>query len=117
PGRDRAPPGVRRASSAGRRRAGVTERDLIVALDVGTTKVLTLVGACAGEQLQVLGFGHAPSTGLRKGIVVDIPETAASIRASLEAAEQAANVRIGSTLVSLSGEHLASINSRGGVAL
>src|SRR5205085_5442496 len=46
-----------------------------------------------------------------------IPETAASIRASIEAAEQATNVRIGSALVSLSGEHLASVNSRGGAPL
>jgi len=95
----------------------VSDRDLIVALDVGTTKVLTLVGSCAGERLHILGFGHAPSTGLRKGIVVDIPETAASIRASVDAAERATHARVGSVLVSLSGEHLASVNSRGGVAL
>jgi cell division protein FtsA len=93
----------------------VSERDLIVGVDVGTTKVLTLVGALRDHRLQILGYGHAPSTGLRKGVVVDIPETTASIRESLAAAERAASVRIGSALISISGDHLASLNGRGGV--
>jgi cell division protein FtsA len=95
----------------------VSGADLVVGIDVGTTRVLTLVGEVSNDRVHVLGVGHSPSTGVRKGVVVDLPETVASIRESVALAEASAQVRIGSALVTISGEHLASLNSRGAVAL
>ncbi len=89
--------------------------ELVVGLDIGTTKILALVGEAAGDRVRLLGAGHAASTGLHKGALVDMVETAAAIRQAVSAAERSAAVRIGSALVSLSGEHLVSLNSRGGV--
>lgn len=91
--------------------------ELVVGVDVGTTRVLTLVGEAAGDHVRVLGAGHALTSGVRKGVIVDLPATVASIRESVTAAEEAGQVRIGAALASLGGEHLASVNSRGTVAL
>ena len=68
----------------------MTGSDLTVALDLGTTKVLTLVGALAGDRLQILGAGTAPSAGVVKGVIVDLEEAASAIRDSVAAAERAA---------------------------
>jgi len=58
----------------------VSKSEIIVGLDIGTTKVCTIVGELAeGDRVDVLGIGVAPSTGLRKGIVVDIESTARAI--------------------------------------
>jgi cell division protein FtsA len=96
----------------------VPKSEIVVGLDIGTTKVCTLVGEVSGEdQIEILGMGVAPSTGMRKGVVVDIAATAAAIRDSVAAAEKAANVHIATAYVGITGEHLASVNSRGGVAI
>ena len=69
----------------------VPKSEIVVALDIGTTKVCTLVADIAGEdQIEILGMGLAPSTGMRKGVVVDIPATMLSIRDSVANAERAA---------------------------
>lgn len=92
--------------------------ELVVALDIGTTKVCTLVAEVSGEdQIDILGLGTAPSTGMRKGVVVDIPATAAAIRDSVEAAGRASGVHIASVYVGITGEHIESFNSRGSVAV
>ncbi len=90
--------------------------ELVVALDIGTTKVCTVVAEVTGEdQIDILGLGSAPSTGMRKGVVVDIPATAAAIRDSVEAAERSAGVHIATVYVGITGEHIQSFNSRGSV--
>jgi cell division protein FtsA len=88
------------------------------AVDVGTTKVTTLVGevAPAGE-LRILGVGVAPAAGLSRGMVDNIREATESVRASLEKAERASGVRILSTHVGISGTHVQSLNNRGVVAV
>jgi cell division protein FtsA len=95
----------------------VTDSDLIVALDLGTSKVLTLVGALEGERLQILGAGTAPSAGMVKGVIVDLEEAAGAVLDSVAAAERSAGAHIGAALVSINGDHLASFDRRGGVAL
>jgi len=96
----------------------VARSELVVALDIGTTKVCTLVAEVSGEdQIDILGLGTAPSTGMRKGVVVDIPATAAAIRDSVEAAGRASGVHIASVYVGITGEHIESFNSRGSVAV
>jgi cell division protein FtsA len=94
----------------------VAKSELVVALDIGTTKVCTLVGEVSGEdQIEILGVGMAPSRGMRKGVVTDIPATVAAIRESVEAAERKAGVHIATVYVGITGEHIASLNSRGAV--
>lgn len=94
----------------------MVKSEIVVALDIGTTKVCTLVGEVSGEdQIEILGLGSAPSTGMRKGVVTDIGATASAIRDSVAAAERMAGVHIASVYVGLTGEHIASLNSRGTV--
>jgi len=96
----------------------VTKSEIIVGLDIGTTKVCTIVGELAeGERVDVLGIGVAPSTGLRKGIVVDIESTARAIEQSVRQAERMGGVHIGCVYAGVTGEHIASLNSRGVVAI
>lgn len=92
--------------------------ELVVALDVGTTKVCTLVGEVTGEdQIEILGVGMSQSTGMRKGVVVDISDTAASIRESVEQAEKMARVTIATVYAGLTGAHIESRNSIGKVSV
>jgi cell division protein FtsA len=94
----------------------VAKSEIVVALDIGTTKVCVLVGEVTGEeQIEVMGVGLAPSTGMRKGVVVDIPATVSAIRDAVAAAERMAGVHIATVYVGLTGEHIDSLNSRGGV--
>jgi cell division protein FtsA len=96
----------------------VTKSEIIVGLDIGTTKVCTIVGELTeGDQTDILGVGMAPSTGLRKGIVIDIDSTVCAIEQSVRQAERMGGVHIGSVYVGVTGEHIASLNSRGVVAV
>ncbi len=91
---------------------------VIVGVDVGTTKVCTLIGEIdEGNTLNVVGVGVAPATGLRKGVVVDIDEAASSIRASIERTERVSGYKIGTALVGIAGSHITSQNSHGTVAI
>lgn len=88
------------------------------AIDVGTTKVCTLVGEVSPRgDTNILGVGVAPSHGLRKGMVVDLDEATAAIGAAVEAAERSSGYKIVSALVSITGGHIASVNNRGVVAI
>ncbi len=96
----------------------MTKGEIIVGLDIGTTKVCTIVGELAeGDRIDVLGVGMAPSTGLRKGVVIDIDSTARAIEQSVRQAERMGGVHIGTVFVGVTGEHIASLNSRGVVAI
>lgn len=88
------------------------------AIDIGTTKVCTLVGEIAPTgELRILGVGVAPSAGLGKGMVENIREATEAIRASVEKAERASGTRILSAHVGVSGAHVQSVNNRGIVAV
>jgi cell division protein FtsA len=88
------------------------------AIDVGTTKVCTIVGEVASTgDLRILGVGISPSEGLSKGMVDNIREATDAIRASVEKAERASGTRILSAVVGLSGAHVQSLNNRGIVAV
>jgi len=89
------------------------------AIDVGTTKVCTIVGEVAqgtGET-RILGLGVAPSSGLSRGVVDNVREATEAIHASIEKAERASGTRIMSAHVGLSGAHVESVNNRGIVAI
>lgn len=88
--------------------------EIVVGIDVGTTKVCTLVGRVEdGGHIRILGVGIEPSEGIRKGIVVDLPAASQAIKRSVEKAEGTSGLEITTALVSLAGAHVASVNSRG----
>jgi len=90
----------------------------VVGIDVGTTKVVTLVGEPGPDgQINILGVGLTPSKGIKKGIVVNVEEAVTSIVASVEKAERLSGYRIGSAYVGVAGGHIQAINSRGVVAI
>ncbi len=92
--------------------------EILVGIDIGTTKVCTLVGRVEGERLiRILGVGIEPSDGIRKGVIVDVAAAAQAVRRSVEQAERTSGLEITSALVSLAGGHVSSINSRGAVAV
>jgi len=90
---------------------------VVVGIDVGTTKVVTLVGNVIDETIEIIGMGKSESHGLEKGVVVDIGRTMSSIRKSVEEAENMADVKIDAVYVGIAGKHIASINNSGTVSI
>ncbi len=94
------------------------EKNLIVGLDIGTSKVVALVGEISPDnQLDVVGIGSHPSTGLKRGVVVNIESTVQSIQRAIEEAELMAGCQIHSAFTGISGSHISSLNSHGIVAI
>src|SRR3972149_7380180 len=91
--------------------------EIIVGLDIGTTKVVALVGSVENGLIEIVGMGKVPSRGLEKGVVVDIGETTNSIRRAIEDAETMADVKIKKVYASISGKHINSINNSGTVSI
>jgi cell division protein FtsA len=87
--------------------------DLIVGLDIGTTKICAMVGEVRDGQVDVIGVGIHPSDGLRRGVVVNIESTVESIRAAVKDAEKMAGCEISSVFVGIAGSHIKGFNSRG----
>src|SRR5437588_10973402 len=96
----------------------MAEQTVLVAVDIGTTKVCVLIGELTARGgVDVIGFGQAPSDGLRKGVVIDIDRTVQSVAAAVEAAEKLSGFKVRSAFVGISGNHISSQNSRGMVAV
>ncbi|MCL5261485.1 MAG: cell division protein FtsA [Gammaproteobacteria bacterium] len=95
-----------------------TESDLLVGLDIGTTKVVALVGELSPTgHVDVIGIGTHPSRGLKRGIVVNIDATVQSIQKAIEEAELMAGCKIHSVYTGIAGGHIRSLNSHGIVAI
>jgi len=93
-------------------------KDLIVALDIGTSKVVAVVAqTLPGGHFEVLGLGQHASGGMRKGVVVNIEATVNSIQRALEEAELMADCKIREVYTGIAGQHISSFNSRGMVAV
>ena len=96
----------------------VMDEPIVVGIDIGTTKVCTLVARVEGERnLRILGVGIEPSQGIRKGTIVDLAAATQSIARSVEKAQRSSGLEITSALVSLAGSHISSVNSRGVVGI
>lgn len=96
----------------------MNEKNILVGLDIGTTKVCTIVGTKTSEtDLEIIGIGTHPSHGLKKGSVVNIDKTVSSIQASLEEAKLMAGVNITQATIGIAGSHIYSFNSSGVVAI
>jgi len=90
----------------------------IVGIDVGTKKVVAVIGEVTQEnKIEIIGIGTAESRGLRKGVVVNLEETTTALKKAEEEAELMAGVEIGSAYIGISGAHIKSFNSRGVVAV
>ncbi len=95
-----------------------TENNLIVGLDIGTSKVVAIVGEVTVEgDIEIIGVGTQPSRGLKKGVVVNIESTVQSIQRAVEEAELMAGCQIRSVYAGIAGSHVKSINSHGIVAV
>lgn len=94
------------------------EEPIVVGIDIGTTKVCTLVARVEGERnLRILGVGIEPAQGIRKGTIVDLAAASQSINRSIDKAQRTSGLEITSALVSLAGSHVSSVNSRGVVGI
>lgn len=91
--------------------------DIIVSLDIGTSKVRAIIGEVNGAGIQIIGVGSAEGDGIRKGAIVDIDKTVQSIRAAIDHAERMVGIEITSAYVGISGNHISLQSSRGVVAV
>ena len=95
-----------------------SDRNLIVGLDIGTSKVVAIVGEVKADgALEIIGIGSHPSRGLKKGVVVNIESTVQSIQRAVEEAELMAGCEIHSVYAGIAGSHVRSLNSHGIVAI
>src|SRR5579863_10293677 len=95
-----------------------TDRNIIVGLDIGTSKVVALVGEITADgSIEVIGLGSQPSRGLKKGVVVNIESTVQSIQRAVEEAELMADCEINAVYAGIAGSHVRSLNSHGVVAI
>ena len=91
--------------------------NLVVGLDIGTTKICAIVGAVTEDGIDIVGIGSSPSRGLRKGVVINIDSTVQSIRKAIEEAELMAGCEIKSVFAGIAGGHIKGINSQGVIAI
>lgn len=93
-------------------------QDIVVGIDVGTTKVCTVIGQMSeGLAPRIIGVGVVPSRGMRKGMIVNVQEATEAVARSVDKAERTAGVQIERAYVSISGDHITGVNSRGVVAI
>jgi cell division protein FtsA len=92
--------------------------EIVAGLDIGTTKTAAVIATQGRDNtVDIIGFGAAPSLGLRKGVVTDLEETVKSIEAAIETAERMAGSHIAAAYVGITGEHVRSQNTHGIVAV
>ncbi len=91
--------------------------ELVVGLDIGTTKTCAVVGELHNGGVDIVGIGSSPSTGLRKGVVVNIEQTVQSIKKAIEEAELMAGCEIHSVFAGIAGSHIKGFNSHGVIAV
>jgi cell division protein FtsA len=91
--------------------------DLVVGIDIGTTKICTIVGEVRPDDIFVVGVGLEPARGMKKGVVNDIGQLTTAISASVHKAEKTSGYQIERAFVSVAGSHIASVNSKGAIGL
>jgi len=95
-----------------------SEGNMVVALDIGTSKIVALIGEINDEGgVEIVGIGKHPSRGMKKGVVVNIDSTIEAIQRAVEEAELMAGVNINSAYAGIAGSHIQSLNSHGIVAI
>lgn len=95
----------------------IPKKDFVVGLDIGTTKICAIVGEIVDGGIDIVGIGTSPSSGLRKGVVINIESTVDSIKKAIEEAENMAGCEITTVYAGIAGGHIKSFNSHGIVAV
>ena len=93
------------------------QENIVVGLDIGTTKICAVVGEVGRGDINIIGIGTSPSIGLRKGVVVNIESTVESIKKAVEEAELMAGCEISSVYAGIAGGHITGFTSRGIIAI
>lgn len=94
------------------------DKSLLVGLDVGTSKIVTIIGELTEhDEIEIIGIGSSRSRGLKKGVVVNIESTVQSIQRAVEEAELMAGCEVHSVYAGIAGSHIRSLNSHGIVAI
>ncbi|MDH4223261.1 MAG: cell division protein FtsA [candidate division Zixibacteria bacterium] len=91
--------------------------NVLVGLDIGTTKIAAVIGEVGEEELKIIGVGNAPAEGLKRGVVVNLEQTINSIIKAVQDAELMAGIEVDSLYAGIAGDHIRSINSRGVIAV
>jgi cell division protein FtsA len=95
-----------------------SQQRIVVGLDIGTSKIVAIVAKIIDEdRVEIIGLGHKPSQGLKKGVVINIESTVAAIKEAVHEAELMAGVEIKSVYAGIAGSHIRSMNSHGIVAI
>lgn len=100
-----------------RRCQSLSNNDIIVSLDIGTSKVRAIIGEISNGTFNIIGVGSADSEGIRKGAIVDIDQTVQSIRSAVDHAERMVGIQISEVYVGISGNHIGLQTSHGVVAV
>ncbi|ALS21373.1 MULTISPECIES: cell division protein FtsA [Paenibacillus] len=95
----------------------MSSNDIIVSLDIGTSKVRAIIGEVVNGTINIIGVGSADSQGIRKGAIVDIDQTVQSIRSAVDHAERMVGIQIAEVYVGISGNHISLQSSHGVVAV
>ncbi|MCH1640354.1 cell division protein FtsA [Paenibacillus timonensis] len=95
----------------------MSNNDIIVSLDIGTSKVRAIIGEISNGTFNIIGVGSADSEGIRKGAIVDIDQTVQSIRSAVDHAERMVDIQISEVYVGISGNHIGLQTSHGVVAV
>src|SRR6187399_1632831 len=98
-------------------KSSLTSSEIVVGLDLGTTKVSAVVGEVDADGITILGVGNVPCRGLRKGVVSNIEWTVRSIREAIDAAQTMAGVEINTVFAGVAGSHIKSQVSDGVAAV
>lgn len=93
------------------------QSEILVGLDIGTTKIACIIGEMTDEGIDIIGIGSHPSTGLRKGVVINIDATISSIKKAVEEAELMAGCEVNTVYAGIAGGHIKGFNSHGIVAV
>ena len=94
------------------------EKDIVVGLDIGTTKIACFIGQRAeNDKIKIIGFGKTPSKGVERGVVKNIKDTARSIQKAVEIASEQAGIPVSEVYVGIAGQHIKSIQNMGTVVI
>ena len=92
-------------------------KKIITGIDIGTTKIAVVIAECNKDNIHILGFGTAPSNGLKKGVIVNMGATIESLTIALNEAEKQADIEVDQAFVGITGDHIKGINYSGVVTM
>jgi cell division protein FtsA len=94
-------------------------KQIITGIDIGTTKIAVVIAECTMEdkQIRILGVGEAPSSGLKKGVVVNMEQTVESLSTAITEAENQADIEVEKAFVGITGDHIRGINYSGVITI